>query len=78
MSKKKSYTGIRVFVSILLLIVALGSIAIGALGYLKMYFELELWLAATFAGLGVVVLILWFWFLGVTASIAKSTRKLQS
>ena len=91
MSKKNtSYTGIRVIVSILLVLVALAAIGIAALGYLeprgyldsvgflKFDLNLEDWLIYTFAGAGVVVLILWFWFLGVTGSLAKSSKKLQA
>lgn len=70
-----SFKGYRIAISILLVLAAVCTIAVAVLGCFGILFELELWLVVTLAVFGVLVLVLWCWFLCVSAKIAKNAQK---
>ena len=74
MSEKKPYTGFLVLESILLVLAAVCSLAVGLLTYFGIFFTLTdaLWLLIACAVVTVCALVLWIWFLCICSSLRKA------
>ena len=71
---EKPYTGLRIIVSICLMLATLGAVVAAVLGFV---FELETWMVITLIVFAVLGLALWIWFFCVSAKLAANGRKSQ-
>ncbi len=76
MSNKKPYNGYCVTISVLLVLAAVLAVVVGLLTYFGILFTFTepLWILIGLISVGVIVLVLWIWFLCICKSLRKNVK----